>query len=235
MHGIAICDAGASSAISQSTGCHMPETSLYRLPAASRSLLAGSLALCLGGCSALVAPLPLWDVAVLGGAATTARLSLVTAPGTASDTVVHMRQLPTSVCIEYNPQVQVSDIVPALQMALREHRVESRVYESPDGLVQCPVWLRYTAQLDWDLPPFSDDYKAYISTASLTLRSTSGTLLSSSHYRIDSPVGRSKWASTRDKLTPIVSALLGATATGATPRAAAPASASTHLASGSAP
>ena len=212
----------------------MPESPLFRLPAPRRLLFAGSLALCLGGCSALVAPLPLWDAAVIGGAAAAARLNLVTAPGTASDTVSHLRQPPASVCIEYNPKVQVTDIVPALQIALREHRVESRVYESPDGLVQCPVWLRYTADLAWDKPPFSGDYKAYISTASLTLRSATGTLLSSSHYRIHSPVGRSKWASTRDKLAPVVSALLGASAAQVSPQTN-PAPVSTHLASGAAP
>lgn len=213
----------------------MPESPLSRLPAPRRLLFAGSLALCLGGCSALVAPLPLWDAAVIGGAATVASLSAGTAPGTASHTVMHLRQAPTAVCIEYNPAVQVTDIVPVLQIALREHRVESRVYESPDGRVQCPVWLRYTADLAWDKPPFSGDYKAYISTASLTLRSATGTLLSSSHYRIHSPVGRSKWASTRDKLAPVVSALLGQTGTNTAPQSASPAPAPTRLARGSTP
>ena len=229
MHGIAV---ARCRRITRDTaahqGAHMPESHLFHLPVPGRLLLAGSLALGLGGCSALVAPLSLLDTAIIGGAATAASLSVVTAPGTASDTVTHLRQPPSAVCIEYNPQVQASDIVPTLQIALREHRVESRVYESPDGLVQCPVWLRYTAQIDWDTLPFSSDYKAYISTATLTLRTASGTLLSSSHYRID-PSKRSKWASTRDKLSPIVSALLGsATQPAAT---AAPATPPTHLAS----
>ncbi len=210
----------------------MPASPFFRLPAWRRLLLTGGLALCLGGCTLLAPPLALWDAAVIGGAVTAASLDNVTAPGTASHTVMHQRQPLTSVCIEYNPRVQVSDIVPVLQVALREHHVESRVYESPDGLVQCPVWLRYTADLEWDTPPFSGDYKAYISTASLTLQSSSGTLLSSSHYRIDLATKRSKWASTRNKLTPVVSALLGATAT---PQAAAPARTSMHLARGSTP
>lgn len=201
----------------------MTELPLFRLPVLSRLLLTGSLALCLGGCTVLAPPLALWDAVVIGGAVTVASVDNVTAPGTASNTVMHQRQPLTSVCIEYNPKVQVSDIVPVLQVALREHRVESRVYESPDGLVQCPVWLRYTADVDWDTLPFSGDYKAYISTASLTLRSASGTLLSSSHYHIDQATKRSKWASTRNKLTPVVSALLGTTVTPAAPQAASPA------------
>ena len=40
------------------------------------------------------------------------------------------------------------------------------------------------------------------------LQTASGTVLSSSQYRLDSPYGRSKWANTRDKLTPVVTALL---------------------------
>ena len=210
----------------------MTESPLFRLPDPSRLLFAGGLAFCLSGCTLLAPPLALWDAAAIGSAVAVVSLDNAIAPGTASNTVMHQRQPPTSVCIEYNPKVQVTDIVPILQVALREHRVDSRVYESPEGLVQCPVWLRYTADIDWDTLPFSSDYKAYISTASLTLQSSSGTLLSSSHYRIDPASKRSKWASTRDKLTPVVSALLGATAT---PRTAAPARASTHLASGSTP
>lgn len=213
----------------------MTEPPLSCLPVLRRLLLTGSLALCTGGCAVLAPPLALWDAAMIGGAVTVASLDNVTAPGTASGTVVHLRQPPTSVCIEYNPQVQVSDIVPALQIALREHQVESRVYESPDGLVQCPVWLRYTAQIDWDTPPLSPDYKAYISTASLTLRNASGSLLSSSHYRIDTPTRRSKWASTRDKLTPVVAALLGVNSTNTKPQAMAPAPAPTQLARGNTP
>lgn len=170
-----------------------------------RDLACCCLALCLGGCS-IVSPWPLWELAKAGGA--TASLVIGAGPGVASDTVTHLHQPPKAVCIEYNPRTQVPDIVPALQTALQAHRVDSRVYESPAGLAPCPFWLRYSAHLDWDTPPFANDYRPYISTASLTLLTAAGRVVSSSHYRIDSPFGRSKWASTRDKLAPVVTALL---------------------------
>ncbi len=198
----------------------MPEAST--LHALRRLLMAGGLPLLLQGCS-IVSPWPLWELAKAGGAA--ASTVIGAGPGTASDTVTHLRQPLPSVCIEYNPAVQVSDIVPVLQSALRERQVESRVYESPQGLKQCPVWLRYSAYLDWDIPPFSNDYRLYISTASLTLQTASGAVLSSSHYSIDTPFGRSKWASTRAKLTPVVTALLTPPQVAALQQAPAPTSA----------
>jgi hypothetical protein len=70
------------------------------------------------------------------------------------------------------------------------------------------VWLRYSAQIDWDRRPLSDQYQAYLSAASLTLQSDQGRVLSSSQYALDPVLGISKWASTQDKLSPVVAALV---------------------------
>src|SRR5262245_45251714 len=113
-----------------------PTPACTRARPALRGLAAGGLALCLGGCS-IVSPWPLWELAKAGGAA--ASTALGSAPGTASDTITRVNRPLSSVCIEYNPRAQVQDIVPALQTALRDNQVDSRVYESPYGLVQCPV------------------------------------------------------------------------------------------------
>lgn len=182
-----------------------PHPARPRAGSTLRSLAAGGLALGLGGCS-IISPWPLWELAKAGGAATS--MAVGSAKGTPSDTITRMNRPLQSVCIEYNPRAQVPDIVPALQTALRDNQVDSRVYESPAGLVRCPVWLRYTAYIEWEVPPFGSDYKPYINTAFLTLQTDTGAILGSSHYRIDSPFGRSKWASAHDKLAPVVVALL---------------------------
>ncbi|MBT0571778.1 hypothetical protein KIK84_15760 [Curvibacter sp. CHRR-16] len=101
------------------------------------------------------------------------------------------------------------DIVPALQLALRANQIESRVYE--EGAVvgnKCPYWLRYNAQVAWDKPPFSEKFQTYVSAAGLTLQSDSGQVLASSNYAAEGYYGMSKWASTHDKLAPVVSALV---------------------------
>ncbi len=72
----------------------------------------------------------------------------------------------------------------------------------------CPVWLRYSTLMEWDRAPMTDRYQSYVSEASLMLQSAQGTVLSSSRYLVDPVFGTSKWASTFDKLAPVVSALV---------------------------
>lgn len=166
--------------------------------------------LSLSGCS-ILSPTPLWELAKAAGELTTR--SLQAGPGEASDTVYHPHAPFSRVCIEFNPQTQTADVVPALQLALQAHQIESRVYESATNTPNCPVWLRYSAQMEWDKPPLSERYVAYISNAALTLQNNNGQVLSSSYYTLGSAYRTSKWASTQDKLAPVVSALI----TGVTP------------------
>ncbi len=154
----------------------------------------------------ILAPTPAWELVKATGSV--ASIAVMSRPGEARNTVYHEHQLFNDLCIEFNPQTQVADIVPALQTALRKHQIESRVYESTASAQKCNVWLKYSAFIDWGTPPFSDQYKPYVSTAALTLQTTQGQVLSSSHYELDGTFGASKWASTRDKLTPVVTALI---------------------------
>lgn len=162
--------------------------------------------LSLPGCS-IVSPLPLWEFAkTTGGLAT---IALQSEPGEAVNTVYHAHSAFQALCIEFNPASPTADLLPALQMALRQHQIESRIYEAQTaGSGACPVWLRYSAQIDWDRRPLSDQYQAYLSAASLTLQSAQGRVLSSSHYAVDPVFGISKWATTQDKLSPVVAALV---------------------------
>lgn len=151
-----------------------------------------------------------YTVQAIKATGTMAAVNLQASAGEAKDTVYHARQPISEICIQYNPQVQMVDIVPALQLALRANQIESRVYE--EGAVvgsKCPYWLRYNAQVAWDKPPFTEKFQTYVSAAGLTLQSDSGQVLASSNYSVDgSGYGTSKWASTHDKLASAVSALV---------------------------
>ncbi|MGH6646762.1 cell division protein FtsI [Aquabacterium sp.] len=155
----------------------------------------------------VVSPHPLWELAKASGATVSAAVSTA-APGKAINTVYHLHAPVRSVCIEFNPDTQVPDIVPALQIELKAQRVESRVYESRSATGLCKFWLRYSAYTGMDIPPLGGDYKPYIQQATLTLWNGSEQILASSHYDPGGPFGVGKWASTRAKLAPVVQALI---------------------------
>ena len=163
------------------------------------------LALCLGGCS-IISPEPVWELAK--ATASVASLAIGNSPSRSSDTIRHFQGGVEEVCIRYNPDAQVPDIVPALQAELRLHKVESRVYDSTMPAETCAIWLRYMAQIDWGTPPFEHEYRAFVSQAALSLRTANGQVLSTSHYQSDAGVAKGRWTSTREKLSPVVTALL---------------------------
>jgi hypothetical protein len=178
---------------------------------ARRSLtgvVAGSIML--SGCS-ILSPIPLWEMTKAAGSG--AALGMQSSAGQAVDTVYHRHAPFKSVCIEFNPGAQAADVLPALQRALQVHSIESRIYEGQLTLSSCPVWLRYSTLMEWGRAPMTDRYQSYVSEASLTLQSAQGQVLSSSHYMVDPVFGSSKWASTFDKLAPVVSALVTGFAT----------------------
>lgn len=159
----------------------------------------------LQGCS-ILSPAPLWELAKLTGGL--AAVAGQTRPGQATDTVSHAHAAFSDLCIELNPRTQVPDVVPALQIALTGHRIESRVYDSPMAGARCQVWLRYSAQLQWGSRWPSDEPRAYMSAAALTLQDASGQVLASSRYEPDAAGQDSRWASTHDKLHAAVGALV---------------------------
>ena len=157
------------------------------------------------GC-AVVSPAPTWELFKAAGGLVHTAVAL--GPTQASHTIYHLHATFRDVCIEYNPQTQVGDVVPSLQAELRSHGIESRVFERFTAPPQCDIWLRYTADVDWGIPPFGDRYKPFVLAAALTLQKTNGLVLSSSQYQLDTTLGMGKWAPTRDKLSPVVTALI---------------------------
>ncbi|WP_077034548.1 hypothetical protein [Pelomonas sp. KK5] len=167
----------------------------------------------------LLMPLLLLSACSVIGSITTAELlgsaagpltsaALGRAPGQASNTVHHGDAPVKAVCIEFNRSAPLADLVPALQAELRSQQVSSRVYEAGTELQGCPVWLRYAASIEWGKPPFSDNYRPYLSAATLSLRRADGVVMATSDYRLDEEMGVSRWADTRRKLSRTVYALL---------------------------
>lgn len=161
----------------------------------------------LGGCS-LLSPLPAWELIKAGG--TAAHSAVATSrPAHASNTVHHGDAPVRDVCIEFNPNAPLEDLVPALQAELRSQGVDSRVYEAGAGQQQCTVWLRYAATIEWGIPPMGSSYRPNLSAAAVSLHRADGRLMSTSSYlQQDQNFGLGRWASTRHKVAPVVKALI---------------------------
>ena len=169
------------------------------------ALACAAAAALLGGCS-IISPWPAWEI--VKGAGAVASLALERADSQASNTVYHLHAATPELCIAFNAQAEVADLVPALQLSLRRHRVDSRVYEGLEQVPGCKVWLHYAAWIEWDTQPLTPLPRPYISAASLTLRTSEGQVLSSSHYVMADGMRTDKWATTREKIAPVVTALV---------------------------
>jgi hypothetical protein len=166
--------------------------------------LAGAL-VALQGCSVL-SPAPVIELVKATSAVAVSAIS--TGPSSAKNSVYHEHQAMDAVCVEYNPLTPDPDIAPALQAELRNHEIDSRIYEQGGTPPSCRFRVTYTADIEWDTPPFGSGYKSYIRDATLTLRDENGTVLSSSAYSLDGVFQMGKWATSRSKLAPVVTALV---------------------------
>lgn len=181
----------------------MPSSDTWRRRTA---LVLATLAAALSGGCSIVSPWPAWEV--VKGAGAMASLALERADSEARHTVHHPHAPLRALCIAFNPQAEVADMVPALQQSLRSHGVDSRVYEALQQVPACKVWLHYAAWIEWDTQPLTPLPRPYISAASLTLRTSEGEVLSSSHYVMADGLRTDKWATTRQKIAPVVTALV---------------------------
>lgn len=166
--------------------------------------IAGLGAVCTG--CAVFSPVPAIELAK--ATATAASTAISYGPSHASNTVYHLHAPFQSLCIEYNRDSQVQDVLPALQAELRSLRIDSRVYDAGTAPETCAVWLRYAASMEWGVPPFASEHRAYLSAAVLALQASDGRILSTSQYDLDTVFGVGKWASTRSKISPVVVALV---------------------------
>ena len=159
----------------------------------------------LPGCS-IISPVPVIELVKASGAVAVSAISH--GPSSAKNTVYHEHKSLDTVCVEYNPLTPDPDIAPALQAELRSHEIDSRIYEQGGAPTSCHFRVTYTADIEWGTPPFASGYKSYIRDATLTLRDENGTVLSSSAYSLDGVFQMGKWATSRSKLAPVVTALV---------------------------
>jgi hypothetical protein len=164
-----------------------------------------AVALVLPACS-IISPEPVLELAKATGAVALSAIS--TGPSRAKNTVYHEHKSLDTVCVEYNPLTPDPDIAPALQAELRNHEIDSRIYEQGGAPTSCHFRVTYTAEIEWGTPPLASGYKSYIRDATLTLRDENGTVLSSSAYSLDGVFQMGKWATSRSKLAPVVTALV---------------------------
>jgi len=154
----------------------------------------------LSGCS-VIGPMAAWDVLKWSGSAVMSQQDPVPV-----NTVHHGDAPVKEVCVEYNRDMPLDELVPALQAELKTQGVQSRVYDAGTGPRACAYWVRYVGAIEWGTPPLSDEQRPYLSSAALSLHSANGRLLSSSAYVSDSSGAR--WSSTRKKIAPVVKALI---------------------------
>ncbi len=171
----------------------------------SRILVLAAVAAALSGCS-VVSPVPIVELVKATGAVAVSAIS--TGPSHSKNTIYHEHRALDVVCVEYNPLTPDPDIAPALQAELRNHEIDSRIYEEGGAPTSCRYRITYTADIDWGTPPFGSGYKSYLRDATLTLRDENGTVLSSSAYALDGAFQMGKWATSRSKLAPVVTALV---------------------------
>lgn len=174
-------------------------------PDTRRGLVLLAAAALLPGCS-IISPVPAIELIKAAGGA--AHHAVMYGPSQARNTVFHESMKLSKLCIEYRPDGHIVDFVPALQAELKKHEVDSRVYEAGTPLETCGAWLKYSAAIAWDTTLFGNEYQPYLRQAALTLQTSSGRTLASSQYRLEGLLEAGKWSSTRDKLAPVVSALL---------------------------
>lgn len=154
----------------------------------------------LHGCSAIT-PMAAWGLLKVGGSA-----AMAAQPPRPVNTVHHGHAPIKDVCVEYNRELPLDELVPALQAELKVQGVRSRVYDVGAGPSACEYWLRYAGSIAWGVPPLAEGHRPYLSSAAFSLHRADGLLLASSAYAGQDALAR--WAPTRKKIAPVVKALI---------------------------
>ena len=121
-------------------------------------------------------------------------------------TSLDVRPIPASanlqkICIKYNDDNNVGDLVQVMQEDFASHGIKSTVVKE-EKPVACPVVATYTADRWWDMAPYMVDAK-------ITVESDAG-FLGSCHYHLAGHGGfdLAKWEGTHAKLDPAIDAML---------------------------
>lgn len=131
-----------------------------------------------------------------------AAVTAIAITGCTSIQVEPLSVLPTSICIQENPKVQVDDFVPVLQKGLTNRGIASMVYKQPPPT--CEYRLTYVAYRSWD-------FVTYLSKADLEIFDAQNRSVGAAHYHLRGKGGlaMTKWQSTETKMAPVLDQLLG--------------------------
>jgi hypothetical protein len=105
------------------------------------------------------------------------------------------------ICIQDNPRVQVGDFVSVMQEGFQKHGITSHLFRD-DAPAKCLYTSTYTARRTWDMAMYMTDAQIDI------LRD--GRQIAFANYHLKGRGGLSlmKWASTREKILPVIDQLL---------------------------
>lgn len=110
------------------------------------------------------------------------------------------------ICIEYNPLVAMPDLVPGMQLRLKQLGINSALYSPGTMPASCDATLRYTAVKGWAKHFSAEQAEPYMNQAELTLF-RGGQLLAVAQHQTGR-MGFDKWSSTASKLGPVVDKLV---------------------------
>ncbi len=119
--------------------------------------------------------------------------------------VTPLQSAPSTMCLEENPKVMVSDFLAVLQQGFARHGITTQTYATIPW-DQCPYVVRYTARRSWDMAP-------YLSSAELTVLGPRRETLATAAYHLRGKGGLSlmKWQGTKSKMDPVIDELLSNT------------------------
>lgn len=128
-------------------------------------------------------------------------IALAFASGCTSIQVEPLQERPSSICIQNNPKVQVTDFLPVLQKNLARRGIESQVYAQPP--LTCEYRMTYVAYRSWDIV-------TYLSKAELEIFDSNNRSIAAAHYHLRGKggVAMTKWQSTETKMLPVLDQLL---------------------------
>lgn len=107
------------------------------------------------------------------------------------------------VCIEKNPKVIVDEFLPVVRDEFSNHGITTEVYEGNVVPKKCTYHMTYTAFQTWDIA-------MYMHHAELKLFKGT-TRIGDAEYHLNGKGGfaPTKWASTKEKMKPVIDKLLG--------------------------
>lgn len=122
--------------------------------------------------------------------------------GCTSVRVEPLEQADSTMCIERNPKVIVSDFLPVLQAGFARHGITTQVYDDQPP-ANCRYQVTYTARQSWDGMP-------YLSIAEVSVRGPGRNLVGHAEYHLRGKGGLSlmKWQGTETKMNPVIDELL---------------------------